>query len=192
LFQVPDRFMSEGVAGLTLVLRTGPDPLSLVPAVRAGVAGPTADQPIFGVQSMEQIISGSLAERRLTMLLLVVFSSTALVLAAVGLYGVISYTVSWRTHELGVRMALGASGRGVMRLVLREGMALAALGTAAGMAAALPLMRFLANLLYGVGPGDPVNLGAVSLLLTGVALLACYVPARRAVKVDPIVALRYE
>ncbi|HYK87641.1 MAG TPA: ABC transporter permease [Acidobacteriota bacterium] len=190
--QVPDRFMSEGVVGLTLVLRSEPDPLSVVSAVRAQVAGPTADQPIYGVQSMEQVISGSLAERRLTMLLLIIFSSTALMLAAVGIYGVISYAVSRRTHELGVRMALGASRRNVLRLVVREGMLLAGIGTAAGMAAALPLTQFLTNLLYGVRPADPVTFAAVAFLLGAVALLACYVPAWRATRVDPMVALRYE
>jgi putative ABC transport system permease protein len=160
--------------------------------VRAQVAGPTEDQPIYGVQTMEQVISGSLAERRFTMLLLIIFASTALVLAAVGIYGVMSYAATRRTHELGVRMALGASRRNVLRLVLREGMALAAIGTGVGLAAALGLTRFLASLLYGVRPADPATLAAVAMLLAGIALLACGVPAWRATKVDPMVALRYE
>jgi putative ABC transport system permease protein len=141
---------------------------------------------------MEQVISGSLAERRFTMLLLIIFASTALVLAAVGIYGVMSYAVTRRTHELGVRMALGASRRTVLRLVLREGMVLAAIGTGVGLAAALGLTRFLASLLYGVRPADPPTLAAVALLLAGIALLACGVPAWRATRVDPMVALRYE
>jgi predicted permease len=190
--QVPDKFVPEAVAGLTLALRTAPDPLSVVSAVRAQVAGPTEDQPMYGVQTMEQIISGSLAERRFTMLLLIVFASTALVLAAVGLYGVMSYAVSRRTHELGVRMALGATRREILRLVVGEGMVLAAIGTAVGSTAALGLTRLMASLLYGVRPADPATLALVSLLLGGIALLACYVPAWRATRVDPMVALRYE
>ena len=190
--QVPDKFMPEAVAGLTLALRTAPDPLSVVSAVRAQVAGPTEDQPIFGVQTMEQIISDSLAERRFTLLLLIIFASTALVLAAVGIYGVMSYAVSRRTHELGVRLALGASRREILRLVVGEGMVLAAIGTVVGLTAALGLTRLMASLLYGVRPADPATLAAVSLLLAGIALLACYIPAWRATKVDPLVALRYE
>ncbi|MBZ5496313.1 MAG: hypothetical protein LAP85_07915 [Acidobacteriia bacterium] len=117
------------------------------------------------------------------MLLLTIFASTALALTAVGIYGVMSYAVSRRTHELGVRMVLGASRRNVLKLVVRDGMALAA---------ALALTRFLASLLYGVRPQDPITLVAVTLLLAGVTLLACYLPAWRATKVDPMVALRYE
>jgi predicted permease len=192
LLQVPDKFMLGAVAGLTLVVRTAPDPLSVVSAVRAQVAGPTEDQPIFEVQSMEQIISGSLAERRFTMLLLIIFAFIALVLAAVGIYGVMSYAVSRRTHELGVRMALGATRREILRLVVREGMALAVAGVAVGLAAALGLTRLMVSLLYGVRPTDPATLAAVSLLLGGIALLGCYIPAWRAARVDPLVALRYE
>ena len=190
--QVPDKFMSEAVAGLTLVLRSGPDPLSLVSAVRAQVAGPTEDQPIFDVASMEQIISDSLTERRFAMLLLIIFASTALVLAAVGIYGVMSYAVSRRTHELGVRIALGAPRGEILRLVVRDGMAMAAAGAAVGLAGALGLTRFLASLLYGVRPADPLTLAAVLLLFGGIAVLACYIPAWRATRVDPLVALRYE
>jgi len=190
--QIPDKFMSGVVTGMTLVLRTAPDPLSMVSAVRAQVAGPTEDQPIFDVASMEQIISDSLTERRFAMLLLIIFATTALVLAAVGIYGVMSYAVSRRTHELGVRMALGAPRREILRLVVREGMAMAAIGTVVGLAAALGLTRFLASLLYGVRPADPGTLGAASFLLGGIALLACYIPAWRATRVDPLVALRYE
>jgi putative ABC transport system permease protein len=141
---------------------------------------------------MEQIISGSLAERRFAMLLLIIFASIALVLAAVGIYGVMSFAVSRRTHELGVRMALGAPRRDILRLMVREGMALAAAGMAVGLAAALGLTRFLASLLYGVRPADTATLAAVSLLLWGIALLACYIPGWRATRVDPLVALRYE
>jgi ABC-type antimicrobial peptide transport system permease subunit len=189
---VPDKFMSEAVAGLTLVLRTGPEPLSMVSAVRAQVAGPTRDQPIYAVRTMEQIISGSLAERRFTMLLLIIFAAAALLLAAVGIYGVMSYTVTRRTHELGIRTTLGASRGEIVGLVLRQGMKLAAIGMAAGLVAALALTRLMAVLLYGVRPADPATLAAVTLLLGGIALLACYIPARRATAVDPVVALRCE
>jgi len=190
--QVPDKFMSEAVAGLTLALRTVPDPLSLVSAVRAQVAGPTEDQPIFEVESMEQIISDSLAERRLTMLLLIIFASTALVLAGVGIYGVMSYAVSRRTHELGFCMALGASRHEILGLVVREGMVLALAGMGIGLAAALGLTRFMTSLLYGVRPADPPTLGAVLAVLGAIAFLACYIPAWRATRVDPLEALRYE
>jgi predicted permease len=190
--QVPDMFMSEAVAGLTLMLRTGVEPLSLVSAVRAQVAGPTQDQPIYAARTMEQIISGSLAERRFTMLLLIIFAATALLLAAVGIYGVMSYAVTRRTNELGIRAALGASRREIVGLVVRQGMRLAAIGMAAGLVAALALTRFLADLLYGVRPADPATLAAVTSLLGGIALLACYIPARRAATVDAVVALRCE
>jgi predicted permease len=192
LLQIPDKFLLGSAAGLTLLLRATPDPLSVVSAVRAQVAGPTEDQPIFGVQTMEQIISDSLSERRFAMLLLIIFASIALVLAAVGIYGVMSYAVSRRTHELGVRLALGASRSEILRLVVAEGMVLAAIGTAVGLAAALGLTRLMASLLYAVRPADPATLAAASLLLAGIALLACYIPAWRATKIDPLVALRYE
>jgi len=190
--QVPDQFMSAAVAGLTLALRTVPEPLSLVSAVRAQVAGPTRDQPIYAVRTMEQIISESLAERRFTMLMLIIFAATALLLAAVGIYGVMAYAVTRRTHELGIRGALGASRGEIVGLVLLQGMRLAAIGLAGGLIAALALTRFMAGMLYGVRPADPATLAAVTLLLGGIALLACYIPARRATAVDPAVALRCE
>jgi ABC-type antimicrobial peptide transport system permease subunit len=190
--QVPDMFLSEAVAGLTLVLRTGIEPLSLVSTVRAQVAGPTQDQPIYAVRTMEQIIAGSLAQRRFTMLLLIIFAATALLLAAVGIYGVMSYAVTRRTHEIGIRAALGASRGEIVGLVVRQGMGLALMGMAAGLVAALALTRFLAGLLYNVRPADPATLAAVTLLLGGIALLACYIPARRAAAVDAVVALRCE
>ncbi len=192
VLQVPDKFLSEAVAGLTLTLRTGLEPLSLVSAVRAEVAGPTQDQPIYAVRTMEQIISRSLAERRFAMLLLIIFAATALLLAAVGIYGVMSYAVTRRSHEIGIRAALGAPRREIVGLVLRQGMRLAAIGMAAGLIAALALTRFLAGLLFGVRPADPATLAAVALLLGGIALLACYIPARRAAAVDAVVALRCE
>jgi predicted permease len=192
VWQVPDKFMSEAVTGVNLVLRTGPEPLSLVSGVRAQVAGPTRDQPLYSVRTMEQIISGSLAQRRFTMLLLIVFAATALLLAAVGIYGVMSYAVTRRTHELGIRAALGASRGEIVGLVLRQGMKLAAIGMASGLVATVALTRLMAGLLYGVRPADPATLAAVTLLLGAIALLACYIPARRATAVDPVDALRSE
>ncbi len=190
--QIPDQFMSEAVSGLTLVARTGPEPLSMVSALRARVAGPTRDQPLYAVRSMEQIISGSLAERRFTMLLLIIFAATALLLAAVGIYGVISYAVTRRIHELGIRATLGASRGEIVGLVLRQGMTLAGIGLAAGLAAAVGLTRFLSGMLYGVRVWDPATLAGVALLLACIAAAACYVPARRAAGVDPVTALRCE
>lgn len=190
--QVPDQFMSEAVSGLTLVMRTGPEPLSLLPAIRREVAGPTRDQPIYAARTMEQIISGSLAERRFIMLVLIIFAASALLLAAVGIYGVMSYTVNRRTHELGVRAALGASRTEIVALVLRRGMRLAGAGVACGLVAAIALTRLLAGMLYGVRPADPLTLAAVALLLGAIVLLACYIPARRATAVDPLAALRCE
>jgi len=190
--QVPDKFMPEIVVGGNLMVRTAQDPLSVLGAVRAQVAGPTADQPLYGAETMEQIISMSLAERRFTMLLLIIFAASALVLASVGIYGVMSYSVTRRTHELGVRMALGATRGDVLRLVVREGMALAVIGMVAGVVTAVGLTRLLASMLYGVRPADPSTLVAVALSLGIVAFLASYVPARRATQVDPMMALRCE
>lgn len=192
LLQIPDKYMSAGVAGLTLVLRTRPEPMSLLSAVRAQVAGPTQDQPIYSVRTMEETVSRSLAERRFTMLLLSIFAATALLLAAVGIYGVMSYAVTRRIHELGVRAALGASRQDIVGLVLRQGMKLAGIGLTGGLIAAFALTRFLASLLYGVRPGDPTTLISVTLLLSSIALLACYIPARRATAIDPMIALRSE
>jgi predicted permease len=192
LKQIPDKFMTEAMVGVNLLMRTDGDPFRMLGAIRTQVAGPTLDQPMYGVRTMEQIITQSMAERRFTMLLLIIFASTALVLAAVGIYGVMSYAVGRRTHELGVRMALGASRQTVLTIVLRQGMTLALEGAILGLAGALMLTRFMAGLLFGVRPADPWTLIAVTLLLGGIALAACCVPALRAAKVDPMVALRYE
>jgi predicted permease len=190
--QIPDKFMDETVTGLTLMLRTGPEPLSMVSAVKAQVAGPTRDQPLHAVQSMEQIISDSLAERRFAMLLLIIFAATALLLAAVGIYGVISYAVTRRIHEMGIRATLGASRAEIVGLVLRQGMKLAGIGLIAGLAAAVVVTQLLSKMLYGVRAWDPATLAGVAVVLGGIALIACYMPARRAAGVDPVVALRCE
>jgi ABC-type antimicrobial peptide transport system permease subunit len=190
--QVPDQFMSGGTTGLMLVARTTPEPLSMVPAVRVQVAGPTLDQPIYGVKTMEQTVFGHLALRRFTMFVLIIFASVALLLAAVGIYGVMSYAVTRRVHELGIRAALGASRQEIVGLVLRQGMTLVGVGLFGGLLAALALTRLMGDWLYGVRPADPLTLLGVTLLLGGISLLACYIPARRATAVDPVVALRCE
>jgi predicted permease len=192
LFQIPDQFMAQAKKGLTLVLRTRSNPLSVVSAVSKRVMGPGRDQPVYDVRSMEQLIAGSLARRRFLQMLLAIFAGLALTLAAIGIFGVVSYSVSQRTHEIGIRMALGAEGPDVMKSVVGRGLALALAGVAIGLVAALGLTHFIAGMLYGVRPSDPLTFVAVSLVLTCVALAACYLPARRATKVDPMVALRYE
>jgi putative ABC transport system permease protein len=177
---------------LSLLVRTSFDPMKLVSSIQGVIWSVDKDLPIASVSTMEQIRSGSIAQPRITALLLMVFASLALVLASVGIYGVMAYAVTQRTHEMGLRMALGARVTDVLKLVVGEGIILAAGGVALGLAGAFALTRVLAKLLWGVRPTDPATFIAVSLLLAGVALLASYVPARRATKVDPMVALRYE
>jgi ABC-type transport system, involved in lipoprotein release, permease component len=147
--------------------------------------------PVFGESTLDDTVAASLAVRRLSMELIALFALTALLLASLGIYGVISYMVSERTHEIGVRLALGAQRADVMGMVLRQGLRLALTGAVAGMAGALVVSHMMSSLLYGVSPTDPLSFGVVAAVLTAVALVACYIPARRAVGVDPIVALRY-
>jgi putative ABC transport system permease protein len=185
-------YLQRSVHSMELVVRSATDPLGLVTAVRSSVEAVDPDQPVYGVRTMAQYLAESVASRRTTMLLLGVFAGLALILAAVGIYGVMAYAVVQRTHEIGVRMALGAGRGDVLKLVVRSGLVLAFAGVAVGLIAALGLTRLMSSLLFGVRPTDPVTLGAVALLLTAVALLASYIPARRATRVDPNVALRYE
>ncbi|MBL8203168.1 MAG: ABC transporter permease [Blastocatellia bacterium] len=175
-----------------LVLRTTGDPTNVAGTVRNAVRNLDKELPVFRVTTMEQLVADSMAQRRFTLWLLGIFAVTALLLAAVGLYGVLAYSVSQRSHEIGIRMALGAQGSDVQKLVVGQGMKLVLLGTGIGLVGAFALMRLMASLLFGVGAADPVTYVAITSLLAGVALLACWIPARRATKVDPIIALRYE
>ena len=150
------------------------------------------DQTFTDMKTLDQIKAESMATNRLQSMLLTVFAGIAVLLAAIGIYGVISYSVEQRTHEIGIRAALGASKGDLLRLILRSGMLMAAIGLVLGLAGAFGLTRLLANLLFGVGARDPVTIGAVGVILGAVALLACYIPARRATRVDPMIALRYE
>ena len=177
---------------LTLVVRTKNDPAALADAVRREVRAVDPNEPVFAVRTMEDVVATAMAERRFTMLLLALFAATALALSAIGIYGVMAYFVTQRTHEIGIRMALGASRRDVVGMVLRQGVRLAAAGVVAGVIGALLVTRAISALLYNVSPRDPGTLIALSATLTAVALLACYIPARRATRVDPIRALRYE
>jgi len=176
----------------TLTVRTAGDPLKLVNLVKQAVWSVNRDQPVSNIRTMEQVLAESVAQPRIFTLLLGVFAALALALASVGIYGVVSYSVSQRTHEVGVRLALGAEQFDVLRLVIGQGMLLTGIGLGIGLAGAMALTRFLSSFLYGVRPTDPITFAAVALVLAVVALLAAYIPARRAMKVDPMVALRYE
>jgi putative ABC transport system permease protein len=177
---------------LTIVARATGEPASLAGTLREQVRAVDPDQPVFAVKTVDELLGDMVSQRRLTMLLFGVFAGLALLLAAVGIYGVMSYAVTQRTHEIGVRMALGAQVSDVLRMVVGKGMALALGGIAAGLAAAFALSRVMSSLLYGVSATDPLTFGGVALLLALVALVACYLPARRATRVEATIALRYE
>jgi putative ABC transport system permease protein len=174
-----------------LVVRTEHDPMLLAGAIRGQIAALDKDLTA-NLETLEKTLSGMLAPRRFTMILLGLFSGVALILATVGVYGLLQYSTTQRTREIGIRMALGARNSDVLRAVLTQGLRLTLLGIALGLAGALVLTRVLASLLYGVTPCDPLTFALVSLLLVAVASVASYVPAHRAARIDPMVALRYE
>jgi len=190
--QLPEKVMPLTAGAVAVVLRTQGDPAAIVGPVRGAVAQLDPREVVYGVETLDDVLAASLAARRLSMILLSAFAALALVLSCIGIYGVISHLVGQRTHEIGVRMALGAQPGDVMRLVLGQGAKMVLVGMVMGIAAALGLTRLMANQLFGVTSHDPLTFAAVAMLLTMIALLACYVPARRAVRLDPLIALRYE
>ena len=177
---------------MSIVRRTAGDPTPLANVAREQVLAIDPDQPIYDVQTMGKIWSDSIAPDRLYLMLLGTFAAVALVLAGVGIYGVMAYSVTQRTHEIGIRMALGARQSNVLGMVIRQGMMLAVIGLVIGLAAAWLATRAMASLLFGVSATDPLTFALISVVLAGVALGACFVPALRATKVDPMIALRYE
>jgi putative ABC transport system permease protein len=177
---------------MSIVVRTINAPATFITPIKKSLLSFLPDRPVSGVENMESVVRGSTGSRRFPMLLLGVFSALALVLASVGIVGVVGHSVTQRTHEIGIRMALGAGALDVLRLMVNSSMVWVLAGIAAGVVGAAGLTRLLTGLLYNVRPLDPVVLGAVSLLLAVVALLASYLPARRAVRIDPIAALRFE
>ncbi len=185
-------YLQDGQPFMTLLIRTAGDPRMWESAVRNRIASVDKDQPPHDIATLEELQTASRTPRRVNLLLLSAFAAFGLILASVGVYGVVSYSVSQRTHEIGVRTALGASHSAVLKLVVSQGLSLALIGIVIGLAASLGLTRFLQSLLFGVKPIDPGTFVAAALLWTATALLACYIPARRATKVDPMVALRYE
>lgn len=190
--QLPEKIMPLAAGSVAVVLRTQGDPVAIMGPVRSAIAQLDPREVVYGIETLEDVLAASLAARRLSMVLLSIFAALALALSCIGIYGVISHLVGQRTHEIGVRIALGAQSGDVLRLVLGQGAKMVLLGVLIGIAAALGLTRLMVNQLFGVTSHDPLTFAAVALLLTIVALLACYVPARRAVRVDPLIALRYE
>jgi ABC-type antimicrobial peptide transport system permease subunit len=188
----PTMYMPSVGRGVYFELRTSTNPASFVPAVRDVVSAADRNLPVFEISTQSERIDQSLFQERLMTRLSSFFGILTLALACIGLYGLLSYEVAWRTRELGIRMALGAQSRDILRLVIKQVVAIVAIGLAAGIAAALGLTRFMSDMLYNVHPNDPTTIVAVALLLAAVALVACYLPARRAVHTDPIIALRHE
>jgi putative ABC transport system permease protein len=190
--QTYEPYTQQTFSYMTLVVRTAGDPTTLSSAIRGEVLKLDKEQPVSSIRTLEQNFAASLAQQQFAMVLLGVFAAVALVLAAVGIYGVLSYAVTQRTHEIGIRMALGAGRRDVLKLVVGKGMLLTLIGVAAGIVAAFGLTRLMSGLLFGVTATDSATFVGVGIGLLVVALLACLIPARRATKVDPLIALRYE
>jgi ABC-type antimicrobial peptide transport system permease subunit len=190
--QLPDQAMKLSWNGAGVLVRSDPRVAAIADSLKAALKGISGEHVMSKTQTMDSIISDSLASQRFSMAVLGIFALLALALASVGIYGVISYLVGQRTQEIGIRVALGANRSDVLRMVLGDGMKMAAIGVVIGIAAAFGLTRLMASLLFGVSATDPLTFSAVAILLIGVALAACYIPARRAMRVDPMVALRYE
>ena len=176
--------------GMTLAVKTSGNPMSMASAVRKQIAQVDGDLPVTAVRSMEDIVSDSFGQRQITLWLLGAFAAAALVLAAIGIYGLLAYSVEQRRQEMGIRRALGARPRDILRLVLGEGLGLTLTGIAAGLAGAFAISRTLAALLFHVSPTDPIVFAGMALLFVAVALIAGYLPARRALDVDPVIAIR--
>jgi len=185
-------FAQAPLYGGEVVVRSSLSASSVAAGIRQAVDSIDKGLPLTNVESFPDALGASVAQERFRTLVLSSFSGIALILAAVGIFGVISYSASQRTHEIGIRMALGAQQGNVLRLILGHGAKLAIFGLSAGAVAALLLTRLMASLLYGVSATDPITFGTVAIVLLGVALIACYIPARRAMRVDPMVALRHE
>jgi predicted permease len=195
MYQDPDQWVADNYRSLKVVVRTKLDAESLIPAVEKVVSEAGSSQPVYDVRTMSQVVSDSMSTQRFPMLLLGSFAALALLLTAIGVYGVISYSIAQRVHEIGIRLALGAKRGDVFRIIIGQALRLTFVGIAIGVVAALILTHLLlsfSNLLYGIPADDPVTLGGVSFLFVTVAVLACYIPARRATRVDPAVALRHE
>ena len=193
----PEIFVSHASSigypnSMTYFVRTAADPLTLLPAVKEKIREVNREQAFSSVATIDQLIARSLSQRRFNLLLLASFAVLALILAGVGLYGLISFMTAQRTCEVGIRMAFGAGRRDVLRLIVGQGMALTLAGVVIGLLASLVFTRLMQSLLFGVSATDPVTFVVIALILSAVPLLACYIPARRATKVDPMVALRYE
>jgi putative ABC transport system permease protein len=193
--EVPHIYLSDFQSpnfNSVIYARTAADPGVIGDAIRREVQAVDPDVPVYAVRSMEEVVARSMAQRRFALQILGVFAVIALLLASIGIYGVMAYTFSQRTHEIGIRIALGAQRQHILRMALGEGMVLVAFGLAAGLIGALLLTQFLRSLLFAVKPTDPLTFIAIAALLSAVALLACFIPAHRATRVDPLVALREE
>jgi putative ABC transport system permease protein len=192
IFRAYPQNLGPGRVTMTLALRVAGDPLGVAPAARRLISNIDPTQPIYNIETLQKALSRSIAPRRFNLYLLGTFAAASLLMAMVGIYGVIAYSVAQRTREIGIRMALGAQRADMVRMVVRQGMAIALAGIAAGVVAALGLTRFMASLLYGVRPDDTPTFALVALVLAATALLASWGPALKAAVVDPLIALRYE
>jgi putative ABC transport system permease protein len=185
-------FRQGAISEMTLIVKSGIEPAALASSIRYAVASIDKDQPVSDLSTMRQLVNNSVSTRRITLILLGVFGGLALLLGAVGIYGVLAYSVAQRTHEIGIRMALGARGGDVLRMILAQGARIAGMGVVIGILASFGLTRLMTNLLFSVSPADPATFAAVAIVLVLVALLASYIPARRTLRVDPMIALRHE